>query len=677
VKQAAYARTYEVVVAYEGGSLTVSLTTPNGKEATDGKDVDTDVIAQGLFAGPYPVSSSGASNGALITAAHLRDLTSAGFTVSLAGGVIYLSHPSKNFTVTTEDGQGGAALIAVKDRVQSFSDLPKKGPVSGFVVRITQQTGNEEDDFYVAWRETAGGGTGVWEESIAPGVNLGADPQTLPVSLVYLRGTNSWAIGLAGWTGRTTGDENLAPNPGFIGTQLRDITYWRGRIVLLYPEGALFSSATDLLRLYPSTLTQVPDDDAFERVNPLAEEASFYFAVPFKKILILFGETGQAQVTTAGQPLTPSTANCEPYASYESLNSVRPQPSNDRLYFAAPRGKAASAIYEMEVTAASSSDLAEGDDMTVSIPRYLPPNLDYAATCAVNYLTAYGVSGGDSLYPHLYRYADRKRVQNAWCRWPLPQGDALGSMFFVNTLLYLLVRRGSQVHLLSMDVADGVTDAGASFSYLLDRKVTQAALVCTYDPVADRTRFTFPYILSKAPTLVVSSEGAVAGPVFNGSPLPAPRGTVAEVLSWGGQGCTLEGDWRHPALVAGEEYSGEFTLSRIYYRDPQGLPNRTGKLRLSKITFELDRTVSLQVGVKVGGRQERIYQFESTLADTPGLETDEVNLYSGDWSVPIGGYSEAVTIRVIYPGWAPAGVLGWTWEGEINPRAMRMQGGGR
>lgn len=679
VRQAAYSRTYEVKVTYGASTLTVTLRTPNGKDATDAVDVDTDIIAAGLYGSTYPTGTTSAANGATVTGA-LSSLTSDGFTVTLQGGVIYLSHPTQTFALEVKDGQGGTALIAVKDKVQTFSDLPKKAPVNGFTIRITQQTGTDQDDFWVQWQETAGKGTGIWQETIAPGAPLGIDPATLPVGLVYDRGTASWSIDVLDWTGRTVGDVSLSPDPGFVGQTIRDLTFWRGRLVLVYRGGARVSSSTDPLRLYISTLSQALADDAFELTNPLEGQAEFEHAVAFKRVLILWGLRGQAQVHTNGQPLTEATCSIEPFAGYEVSPLVRPQGSNDRIYFAAPRGAEATAVYEIEVPSSSGSEAAaEGDDMSVSIPRYIPADINHVATCPVNYLTIYGRTGDAEVTAHLYRYADRKRVQNAWQRWKLPEGCQYAGGFFVNTTFYCLVERAGVVHLLLLNTADGAVDAGRDYLIHLDFKVatSQAVVTRTYNSLGDITAITLPYQPQTRPVCVVGPTGGSAGVRLGGELPVVAAGEEAPVTSWspGSAMIILPGDWTGVPLTIGEQGVASWTLSPILYRDPTGRPNRTGNLKLGKITFDLDRTSALKVRVTLGGRTPFEYQFEAALLDVPGLDYDRVNLYSGEWSVPVGGKASEATVEVLMDTWAPANVVGFTWEGEVNTKSIRLQGG--
>lgn len=672
VRQAAYARTYVVIVRHGvgmGTTLTVTLVTPNGKDATDGKDVDTDIIAGGLYGSSYPVGSTSAANGASITGS-LSSLTGAGFTVTLQGGVIYLSHPTLDFSLEVQDGQGGEALLAIKDRVQSFSQLPKRA-VDGFQVRLTQQTGSDEDDFFVTFEETAGKGTGVWTESLAAGAELGLDPETMPVGLVYDQGAATWSLDVLGWEQREVGNENLSPDPGFIGAPLKDITFWRGRLTVVFAEGARCASSSNPLGFYPTTLSQVLASDPFEVANPLKAQAFFDAAVAFKKDLVLWGLKGQALVTAAGDVLTPETAYCTEYAAYEFAAGVPPQASGDRIYFAAPRGTLATAVYELELVKGASQETAEGDDLTVAVPRYLPGGLNKVATCPVSYLTAYGKAGSSALTVHLYRYAERQRVQNAWQRWALPESCTLAGMFFDNTRLYVLVLRGGAIHVLRGDVAEGATDAGSTYLTKIDFKVSDSALTKTYDAVADVTELVLPYVAGKKPLVVVATPGGVGGLLVDGDLMDAPEGTLPEVESWSADTAFLTGDWTSAPLIAGETYTGEITLSTLFARDPEGRPDRSGRLMLRKIIFDVADTAVLRARVRVGGRAERTYTFEASRFDTPDADYDQVNLYTGEWSVPIGGSSEECEITIEFDEWAPGSVLGYTWVGEFNPKARQ------
>jgi len=667
LRLAAYARTYVVSVHYGATTHTVTLRTPNGKDSTDGVDVDTDVIINGLYSGTYPTGGTSAANGAYISN-HLSTLTGAGFTVTRQGSVIYLSHPSQDFTVEVADGQGGTALTVIKEKVQAFADLPRKA-VDGFIVRIGQQSGSEEDDFFVKFSETAGPGTGVWEETLGAGSELGLDKKKMPVGLINTAGV--WTLEILDWQGRNVGDEVLAPDPDFVGRVLSDITFWKGRVALLSSEGITLSSSDDPFKLYPTTLSTVVANDPVSLLNPFAQQAKFSYAIPFEQKLVLWGNRAQAQITSEGV-LTPDTAEIDEFSTFEYSPSSRPQGSNNRLYFLSPRGANYSSAFEVDITPSTSR--VEGDDLSVQVPRYVPANIDRIANCPVNYQIVYGVSGASAIYPHLFRYADKQRVQNAWSKWNLPSGFSYGGGFFINTYLYALLCKGGEAFLVRADLSPGTLDSDPASRILtrLDMRLTEDQVQRTYDSGTDTTTLVLPYPCTDLEEVSVGAPGGVGGPALSeGVLLAAPEGTEVEVLSTSGYDVECLGDWTQAPLFIGTPFQKLVELTKLYARDAQGAPLSSGRLSLRVLTLDLDETAYLKVRVTVGARTPKEYVFEGALADDPQSIYGQVSLYSGPWRVPLKGTNEATKIEIINDSPFPSRILGYSWEGELNLKATR------
>lgn len=665
MRQGTYARPYSVTVdPVTGSSVTAIVTTPNGKDASDGNWVDTDVILAGLKTGSYPYALNGAS-----VSGALDNLAAAGFTLTQLGPVLYISHPTNNFTVTVADGQAGTALTVIKDKIQAFSDLPKRG-IDGFKVRIGQQSGTEEDDFYVKFSETAGPGTGVWEETLGSGSELGLDALTLPVGLVFELG--AWTLKALDWQGRLVGDETLAPDPDFVGKPLEDITFWKGRLGLVSSEGVTFSAADDPFKLYPRTLSTKLASDTVSLLNPFAHKAFFKYAIAFERKLILWGNTGQAQVTSGQDVFTPDTADIDEFSTYEFATTAPPQGSNSRLYFLAPRGINYSSVFEMDINQTTSK--VEGDDLTVSVPRYIPAGIDRVANCQVNYQMVYGKSGAAQIVPHLFRYAEKQRVQNAWSKWNLPPGYSYGGGFFVNTSFYFLACKSGSAYLLKADLSPGNLDPDPASRILtrLDFRASEDSVQISYDAGADETTLTTPFPLEGAEQVIVRAPGGIGGEELSeGELLDAPEGTEAEVLSAAGTTLVLRGDWTQAPFWVGKPYTKLVELSKFYARDGEGQPYSSERLSLRPLILELDETAYLKVRVTVGGRTPKTYTFEGSQADDPSSVYNEVPLYKGPWRVPIKGSSQATKIELINDSPFPSRILGYTWEGEINLRATR------
>lgn len=671
VRQSAYGRTYQVTVNPAGGvPVVVTLTTPDGTVATNAPYVDTDVIAASMVSGVYP--GAGINGGAI--AGNLAALAGQGFTVTRIGAVISLVRSTGEFTMDVEDGQAGVAFLAIKDRVQRFSDLPQKA-VDGFTVRITQQSGQDTDDFYVHYVESAGVGTGTWEETIKPGSELGLDPETMPVGLVFELG--AWNLKILPWSSRLTGDELLSPDPDFVGQSVQDLTFWRGRLTVLSGEGVTLSGSKDPFQTYPETLSSVLDSDPVSLLSPFPEVSLFRYAIGFDQRLIVFGDTAQAQVTADGI-LSPSSARIDILTSYEFAQQLRPQASNGKLYFAAPVGTASSAILEMQVDRVA--NVTDADPLTTSVPRYVPSTIDRVANCPVNYLEVYGTSGGSSLTVHLFRYADKQRVQNAFKRWNLPAGFTLGGMFFKNTLLYVLACKGGAAHLLRADISPDVLDDDAAATMLthLDMRMKEDQVLIAYSALTDRTILTLPFDRTDDIRVVSRAPGGVGGPsLTEDGPIAAPEGFPADVLLdesalEADNEVVLLGDWTACPLWIGFKYTSRITLSRFYVLGQDDRPLRSGRLALDRMAVDVADTGYLRAEVTIGGRAVRNYEFTGYQYDNPDSVYNQPPSVTKVFKFPLGGENESVSIDLVNDSHFPSKVLGYEWRGRISPKASRV-----
>lgn len=668
VRQSAYGRKYVVTVNPTGGTpVTVTLKTPDGSAAAQSEFVDTDVIAQALVSGSYT-----ALGGASITG-NLAALSGQGFTVTRIGATIALTRSSGNFTMKVEDGQGGTAFLAIKDRVQRFSDLPLKA-FDGFTIRIGQQTGEDTDDFFVKFIENAGEGTGTWEETIAPGAELGLDPETMPVGLFNELGT--WMLDVLPWGQRTTGNEDIAPDPDFVGTRVQDVSFWRGRLVLVADEGVTLSASDDPFRFYLRSLSSALADDPIGLVSPYPSKSIMRYALPFDERLIIFGDKHQSVIKADGIT-TIETAEIDVLTSYESSPLLRPQAVNGKAYFAANRGKTASIVYEQNVDRLSATTNA--DDTTVAVPRYLPSGIDRVASCPVNYTTAYGKSGSTKIYVHVYRYAEQERVQNAWKRWNLPPGYTLGGMYFKNTELYVLACYDDTAHLLRLDLAPDVLDTDSDrLLTRLDFRLDETQVQLSFDSITDTTLVTMPYEWMDETRVTVRAPGGVGGRALMMGPLPeVPEGLQANVNLEATDlvpldQFVLDGDWTQAALFIGFKYEAKWTLSRYYVMGSDNRPLRSNRQQLRRLTLDLAKTGYVKVRVTAKGRTPREYVFEGVRLDDPESFYDRAASATIPFTIPLMSNTESTLIEVINDTHFGHGVLGLEWRVEVNEKAKRV-----
>ena len=71
----------------------------------------------------------------------------------------------------------------------------------------------------------------MWRETVAPNIQYQFDTNTMPH--VLIRNANgTFTFQQFEWTGSIAGDATTAPNPTFVGSQIKNINVFRNRLVL-------------------------------------------------------------------------------------------------------------------------------------------------------------------------------------------------------------------------------------------------------------------------------------------------------------------------------------------------------------------------------------------------------------------------------------------------------------
>lgn len=656
-----YARKTVVTVvssAIGGGSLSASFTSGSGSNSNDPLTVGTDKLAAALFAGTDPKPGNDTPN-----PNPLSTLSSSGFTVTMSGSLIYISHPTVDFQLVVSDDIGGTGVIPIKGSVQRFSDLPLVGS-DQFIVKVAQEAAGGNSDYYVQFVASSSNISGVWKEVLAPGADVGLDPTTMPIGLVF-DAILGWRLKALPWKQRLTGNKTLSPDPEFVGSAINAIGWWRGRLALISNGQVNLSSSDDPFKFYTTTLITAVDSDPIGLLTPVDIKTFFKEAVIFDQRFLVMGNRGQAIVASGGGkgPPTPSTTLIEPLSKSEYTDQVPTQGANHKIYFCAPRG-AFMSVFELSIDRLSG--LALPEDMTPGVPHYLPSTLDRAATFESDYVSVYGSSATATMFVHMFRHAEQQRVQNAWHQWNLPPGFTLSGLYVKNAIVYAALTDSAGFgHAVQLDLAQLKLDPTGTILTYADMRVSEAQLAApTYSATLNRTTFTLPY------PVTATVAASVRAPVVTGG---FPEGYAPPVTSVGSNTVTLQGDWRTAHLFFGFRYASYFVPNRFYKVGQDGSPERSGRLNINHVRIDLNRASYLRAEVTVKGRDTRLNVYNgfnldetTSTVDAPPDQEDIV------MSFPVGGKSEDSRIKLINDTFLGFAITGYEWEGIWNPKAQRV-----
>lgn len=544
------------------------------------------------------------------------------------------------------------SIIAIRDSIQDFSDLPNHGPL-GFVVRVAGNPTDGFDDYWVTLSKPDNSDSNdsvVWKECPKPDISIAFDKSTMPHVLVR-NGDGTFTFKRADWVKRKVGE--FEDDPSFVGSKINDVVFSRARLGLLCNESIVMTRPGEFFDFWRTTMTAVLDDDPIDVSGTSDNVAIFKHAVSFDEDLYLFADQSVHRLT-AGDLLTPSNVALPVAATAQVNLTVPPTPTTKSILFLGS-GKAYGDVREIF----TSSDTDESINASVSdhCPGYLPTTIErIVASDSVNMAFA-SVPGSDTAYIYQFFWSGNEKLQAAWHKWVMPfSTEVLGSTFFDDELHLLLRYSSNYVSLVKMSCASNLYDPGKDWQIKLDIRILSTSLTPTVSG-ANRV-FTLP--VGAAFMQAIRWGGDTHG-------LPATIVAVA------GQNITVPA--AELPIMFGTPFTSRLDLSRIYMRQASGdreVIVQSSSLRLRRLWFHVDKTATATAYVQPyidGPIFSKTYT--SLTSNDAAFDPNKVILGRGKFSLPIKGRSDRVKVWLLSTTHLPDAITGLEWEGDYDIRARR------
>ncbi len=644
IKNGQYKTTYKINI---DGSEVASFETLDNSSSGNASSITTDNIATELT----------------------NDLNSnlSGYTVSRDGSIIYVSKNSGTFTSTVSDGLGGDGLILVKDKTNSFSDLPYKG-YTGFVVEIVGDGGTEFDNYFVRWDGSA------WVETVKDGLDNSFDVSTMPHLLIRTADGNfrfckadgsTYTVSGTQYTepefaSRTVGDETTSPDPTFVGRKINDIFFYRNRLGFLSDENVIFSKAGKFFTFWATTVTTAVDDDMLDVAVSHNKVSILKYAVPFNEQLVLFSD--QTQFTLdAEEALTAKTVSINQTTEYEIDDSCKPIGLGQNIYFGISRGSFAG-VREYYVT--SETEIKDALDTTVNLPRYITGSITgIKGSSAENSLFGFASGERNALFVYKYYFdANQKALQRSWSKYVFDTNDVLLDGDCIQNFLYIVVKRADGTYLEKTNLKTNEVDTGLTFPVLLDRKTV---LTGVYSSGTGKTTWTLPYQESAAKEVVL---GGSWGSTQKGRNLFLSSSTNTTVV--------VDGDYSANPAIVGRKYTFKYQFPTFYVREQKSSGNSTtvnsGRLQLKNMSVIFGDTGFFEIVLTPLARTASTYKFTGQTLGSSTFTLGQPNLESGTFKLPIQCKNEDTKLVIQSDSFVPCNFLSAEWEGIFSVLSTRV-----
>ena len=652
-----YSTVYNITLTAQGGSAqTVSFTTSN----TDQSTIRTDNIAEQLRAA-------------------IAALPSGNWSVTRTGSVLHISRTNNgDFTISTSDSYGDQGMLAVKGKITAAELLPARA-INGFIVEVEGAPGNRFDNRFLQYRTNQSAeSSGIWTEVPKPGRQVRFNAATLPHVLVREAG-GTFTFRRATWADCRAGDENTAPVPGWVGGKVTDVAFYRNRLVFTAGEHIGMSRSGEFFNFWRETAQQLLETDPIDVSISHVKVSNIAWAVPFNETLVLFSDQTQF-MDTSGNVLSPATADFRPVTEFEASVTTRPKGIGPFLYFGALRG-GFSAVREYFLDGASRA--ANANDITAHVPRAIVGDIyDLASSATEDCLAVVSTGDPSSIWVYKFQFSGSEKVQSAWTKWELGAGTRVLSMEFINSSLWAVLLRGSQMFIEKMDLDPGRTLGGLPFIPKLDRLfLGDRAQSVSYDPITDTTTFNLGFDMRfNGPGTSPGTLEAIVISNFGGIPPGFRLSATASGAQGTSSSVTVPGNWSttqaRNSIVFGRRYEMRHVFSTILIRTQApggGLVAVTdGRLQLSTMRVNYTETAYFRAEVEPFRRQAYSYPFTGKVVGSARNLIGQLPLEDGVFSFPIRTNNMNVKISLVNDSPYPSKLLMAEWEGTYTPRSKRV-----
>ena len=571
-----------------------------------------------------------------------------------------------NFAVYDNQDVGSGTYKGVK---QTFSDLPNPDdeddvpPAEGDIWEIE---GYDQDSFGSYWVIRKGG---VWEETFAPGDDLGMDESTMPHALVReADGTFSFTV--FPWKIRKYGDAETNPAPSFVGRTISDIFYYKNRLAVTTGENIVFSCAGDYGNFWRNTVTDLLDSDVVDVAVSSTNVSILRHAVPFANKLMLFADQTQFALNV-DELLTPTSVSVDVVTSYEMNSEVKPVPIGNDVYFVTETGNHSRVreyfVRDREVQSTAATDISS------HVPRYIPKNVRaMAGNSNEDALFLVSKDEPNALYTYKFFWNENGKAQSAWSKWEIDPGEGteIIALAFLENILYILVERTDGVFLEKCDIQSGYTTGGLDRAVLLDRLCTVTG---TYVSAGDYTEFTLPY-----PTNNASGFELVRGESFGSeteSLIDPSQYTWIDAST-----IRVPGDESAGNVYGGQSYTMEYLFSEQFMMNGDTAIT-TGRLQLRTFVIYFTDTAFFKTEVDPYGNGSGLVEeivpaslseFTGKTLGSDSLKLGEPAYHTGQYAFQVYGHSRDAKVKLINDTHVQSSFQSAEWEGLYFNRARSI-----
>lgn len=558
------------------------------------------------------------------------------FIVEFTNHVLYIAHPTDDFTVEIEDTYNNTLINAVQESVPEIADLPSKAP-HGFVAIVSNSEDRDADDTYYrfdAFDETLGNvpTDGIWKETVAPNQQNAFDADTMPIQVQRTNAT-TFTSSQPAWGERAVGNEAGNPDPSFVGKTLDNLGIVANRLGFLSGDSYVFSRVGDenFFEFYRETMTTGLDTDPIDDIlynrGGIFEAQHLFSKDPGE--LLIFGKNDEVAISWGNRFAPGQTTDSYPTNVGSSPAAIPKLTRSKSALLVVKNEGEFSSVNEYFVDNISGNK--EAANITEHVPRYIPK--DVVAVAGIGSSAEFLLSNEerDTLYVYNYSWQGNTKVQLAWHKWNFVGLEIMG-IHSIGNVLYLLYNQAGKLFLGSIDCNPRANDPGIDDKILIDHRFQDdsTGVTVTYDQATGKTTVTCPYDLTGRTIddlRVYVRQDTTVSRGSDSIDFAVGQSLGEAIESVGASSFVMNGIFSDVPFFAGFKLDSEAEFSRQYLREVVGEQQRaetSGSTNLDSIELEYTRTgyLELQVQDNLQGKVFRSHKVSPWGTDIARKKSD-------------------------------------------------------
>lgn len=475
-----------------------------------------------------------------------------------------------------------------------------------------------------------------WEQTVLPGLVNAINPLTMPHALVR-QADGTFVFAPFSWAPRRVGDTVTNPAPSFIGRAINKVFLYQSRLAFLHDESVTMSRVADFGNFFRIEQLDYLDDEVLSMSASTTGVATLADVTVHNDGMLLTSAQTQFSLSNGEAGVTAASVAIRPTTSYRVNTRAGLCPCGSEVYFAT-EGNGSAII--REYTRIAGSDTTSAGNITGHVPTLIPAGVHKIVAAddldALFILTS-GRPNSVFVYQFFWASSDTK-VQTSWHEWTFD--GAILSAAYLAGYLFAVVRRGGAVFLEKVDLQAGAHPAETVAQVFLDRR---RAVTGVFDPINDRTTFTFPHAPDQATFRMVRGDAFTARPESLIDP---------STYSW--QSATtlrVPGNESLGAVVTGNRYEFAFELSQQFRRKQDQTAITSGRYQIRTVTINYRGAAYFKTMVTASGQTDsqevvpaRIKEFTGKTLGSSALILNAPSYDDGAYRMQV--YSDAKTCRI-------------------------------